>query len=60
MNIQAINNQTSFKGVYSPKGLHFSESQLKVIDDIKSRADEKMDFIVFNNIIIKRLIPDIT
>ena len=46
MNIQAINNQTSFKAVYSPKGLHFSESQLKVIDDIKSRADEKMDFIV--------------
>ena len=46
MNIQAINNQTSFKAVYSPKGLHFSESQLKIIDDIKSRADEKMDFIV--------------
>ena len=46
MNIQAINSQTSFKGVYSPRGLHFSESQLKVIDDIKSRADEEMDFIV--------------
>ena len=48
MNIQAINNQTSFKGVYSPRGLHFSESQLKVIDDIKSRAGEEMDFIVSN------------
>ena len=46
MNIQPINNQTNFKAIYSPKGLHFSESQLKVIDDIKSRADEKMDFIV--------------
>ena len=48
MNIQAINNQTSFKAVYSPRGLHFSESQLKVIDVIKSRADEEMDFIVSN------------
>ena len=48
MKINAINNQTSFKAVYYPKGLHFSESQLKVIDDIKSRADENMDFIVRN------------
>ena len=46
MNIQAIKNQASFKAIYSPRGLHFSESQLKVIDDIKSRADEEMDFIV--------------
>ena len=48
MKINAINNQTNFKAIYSPRGLHFSESQLKVIDDIKSRADEKMDFIVRN------------
>ena len=48
MKINAINNQTSFKAIYSPRGLYFSESQLKVIDDIKSRADEKMDFIVRN------------
>ena len=48
MKINTINNQTSFKAVYSSRGLHFSESQLKVIDDIKSRADENMDFIVRN------------
>lgn len=48
MQISAINNQTSFKAIYSPRGLHFSESQLKVIDDIKSRANENMDFIVRN------------
>ena len=48
MKVSSINNQTSFKAVYSPRGLHFSESQLKVIDVIKSRADEEMDFIVSN------------
>ena len=46
MNIQAISNQTSFKGVYSPKGIRFSESQLKVIDDIKSKVNPNEDFFV--------------
>ena len=46
MNVQAINSQTSFKGVYSPKGIRFSESQKKVIDDIKNKVNPNEDFFV--------------
>ena len=46
MNIQAINNQTNFKGVYSPRGVRFSESQKKVIDDIKNKVNPNEDFFV--------------
>ena len=46
MNIQAINNQTSFKRVYFTKEDNFTESQLRVIEDINSKVDKKSDYFV--------------
>lgn len=46
MNIQAINNQTSFKAIYKPIGVEFSESQKKVIKDIENKVNPNEDFYV--------------
>ena len=46
MDIKAIDNQTNFKGVYSPRGVRFSDSQKKVIDDIKNKVNPNEDFFV--------------
>lgn len=46
MNIQSINNQTSFKRVYFIKEANFTESQLRVIEDINSKVDKKSDYFV--------------
>ena len=48
MNIQAINNQTSFKAVFSQKGVNFSKPQKRVIDDIKNKTNPNEDFFVEN------------
>ena len=39
MNIQAINNQTSFKAMYKPD-YKFSETQKILIKDIEDKLDE--------------------
>ena len=48
LNIQAINNQPSFKAVFSQKGVNFSKPQKRVIDDIKNKTNSNEDFFVEN------------
>ena len=44
MKIQLVNSQVGFKAIYSTEKANYTESQLKIIDDIKSKTSDKMDF----------------
>lgn len=52
--ISAINSATNFKGIYSNKGVSFSNSQLRTIENIKETLGDKqetMDFFVGHGLI---------
>ena len=40
MNIQAINNQTSFKAIYNSKNEKINDAQLNTIEDIKNKISQ--------------------